>query len=235
VLQSVGLTPAALEIVANGADVAMLTGPDFIKSVPIWKALDPDTLIAFEMNGAALPPLNGFPARLVVPGWTATYWVKALTDLQVIDSAFDGFWMKTAYRVPKGLFGASGFESQDTAQNSPITSILINSLIVEPTLATPLARGRVVRIRGIAWDGGSGVRRVETSHDGGVSWREATLGPDHGRYAWRQWSYDLVPQAAGTFMVRAVARDGSAQSPGLIHNPAGYHHNVVQKVDFDVA
>jgi light-regulated signal transduction histidine kinase (bacteriophytochrome) len=75
------------------------------------------------MNGAPLPLANGFPARLVVPGWTATYWVKALADLQVTDKAFDGFWMKTAYRVPKGMFGMSGFESQDTEQNSPITSI----------------------------------------------------------------------------------------------------------------
>jgi DMSO/TMAO reductase YedYZ molybdopterin-dependent catalytic subunit len=237
VLQSVGISRAALEIVANGADVAMLTGPDFIKSVPMWKALDPDTLIAFEMNGATLPPLNGFPARLVVPGWTATYWIKALSEIQVSDRAFDGFWMTTAYRVPKAMFGASGFESQDTAQNSPITSILINSLIVEPTLAAPLTRGRAVRIRGIAWDGGAGVRRVEASLDGGATWREATLGPDHGRYAWRQWSYELLPPAAGmqTLMVRAIARDGSVQSPALIHNPAGYHHNVIQKVDFYVA
>jgi DMSO/TMAO reductase YedYZ molybdopterin-dependent catalytic subunit len=237
VLESAGVAASAIEVVANGADVAMLSGPDFIKSLPMWKALDPDTLIAFEMNEAPLPSWNGFPARLVVPGWTATYWVKALVDLQVSDRPFDGFWMKTAYRVPKDLFGESGFPTQDTAQNSPITTIKINSLIVDPAPGQRLTRARPVRLQGIAWDGGSGVQRVETSLDGGTRWREATLGADLGRFAWRQWYDEFTPQTVGvqSFMVRAIARDGSAQSPSLIHNPAGYHHNVIQKVDFDVA
>jgi hypothetical protein len=208
-----------------------------LKSLPVWKALDENTLIAYAMNGQPLPHFNGFPARLVVPGWTATYWVKALVDLQVSDKRFDGFWMKTGYRVPKGLFGASGFDSQDTEQNSPITAIRINSLVIDPGPGARITRGRAVRIQGIAWDGGSGVRRVDTSLDGGTSWREASLGPDLGRYAWRQWSYEFTPQTAGahSFMVRAVARDGSEQSQTLVQNPAGYHHNVIQKVDFDVA
>jgi len=127
----------------------MLTGPDFVKSLPMWKALDPDTLLAFEMNGKPLPTWNGFPARLVVPGWTATYWIKAVADLTVSDKAFDGFWMKTAYRVPKGMFGDSGFASQDTEQNSPITAIKVNSLIVDP------APGRASRSAGASRSRGS--------------------------------------------------------------------------------
>jgi DMSO/TMAO reductase YedYZ molybdopterin-dependent catalytic subunit len=237
VLESAGLAATALEVVANGADVAMLSGPDFVKSLPMSKALDRDTLIAFEMNGKPLPVWNGFPARLVVPGWTATYWVKALVDLQVSDKPFDGFWMKTGYRVPKGLFGPSGFDSQDTEQSSPITSIKVNSLVVDPAPGARLARGRRTRVRGIAWDGGSGVQRVEASLDGGTSWREALLDRDLGRYAWRQWHFDFTPQTVGAqpFMVRAVARDGSGQAQTLVQNPAGYHHNVIQRVDFDVA
>ncbi len=237
VLENAGLGPNALEVVANGADAAMLTGPDFVKSLPMWKALDADTLIAFEMNGAPLPVWHGFPARLVVPGWTATYWVKAITDLQVSDKAYDGFWMKTGYRVPKGMFGASGFDSQDTGQNSPITAIKVNSLIVDPAPGTVLPIGRPVDVRGIAWDGGSGVRSVEVSLDGGASWREARLGPELGRYAWRQWFHHFTPSVAGqqSFRVRAFARDGSAQVETLLHNPAGYHHNVVQSVDYRVA
>jgi DMSO/TMAO reductase YedYZ molybdopterin-dependent catalytic subunit len=237
VLEDSGIAPGALEVVANGADAPMLTGPDFVKSVPLWKALDPDTLIAFEMNGEALPSWNGFPARLVVPGWTATYWIKAVTDLTVSDQPYDGFWMKTAYRVPKGLFGASGFESQDTEQNSPITSIKVNSLIVAPAPGGVLPRGRRTEFHGIAWDGGSGIARVEVSSDGGASWKEARLGRDLGRYSWRQWRWDFTPNATGpqSVLARAFARDGSAQSETLIHNPAGYHHNVVQKADYDVA
>jgi len=236
VLEDAGLAVGALEVVANGADAPMLTGPDFVKSLPMWKALDADTLLAFEMNGAPLPVLNGGPARIVAPGWTATYWLKAVTDLTVTDKAFDGFWMKTAYRVPKGTFGESGFQSQDTEQNSPITSIRVNSLIVGPAPGTTLPAGRRVEVMGIAWDGGSGIRRVEVSLDGGSNWREARLGHDLGRYSWRQWRYEFKPQAgAVTVLARAVARDGATQSEKLIHNPAGYHHNVVQRADYHVA
>jgi len=236
VLEDAGLAAGALEVVANGSDVPMLTGPDFVKSLPMWKALDPDTLLAFEMNGEPLPALNGGPARIVAPGWTATYWVKAVEDLTVTDKPFDGFWMKTAYRVPKGLFGASGFQSQDTEQNSPITSIRVNSLIVTPAPGAMLPAGRRVEVMGIAWDGGSGIRKVEVSLDGGASWRGARLGRDLGRYSWRQWRYDFKPQAGSvTVLARAVARDGATQSEKLIHNPAGYHHNVVQRADYHVA
>jgi hypothetical protein len=211
VLESASLTTSALEVVANGADVGVLTAPDYIKSLPMWKVIGDDTLIA--------------------------YWVKALVDLQVSDKPFDGFWMKTGYRVPKGVFGPSGFDSQDTAQNSPITIIKVNSLIVDPSPGARLMRGRVARIQGVAWDGGSGIRRVEISLDGGTNWRDSTLGADLGRYAWQPWHFEFTPQTAGvqSFMVRALARDGSTQPKALIHNPAGYHHNVIQKVDFDVA
>jgi DMSO/TMAO reductase YedYZ molybdopterin-dependent catalytic subunit len=236
-LEDAGIATGAVEVVANGADAPMLTGPDFVKSLPMWKALDPDTLLAFEMNGAPLPPTNGFPARLVVPGWTATYWIKAVTELTLSDKAFDGFWMKTAYRVPKGMFGASDFGSQDTEQNSPITSIRVNSLIVGPTPGSALAAGRRVEVTGIAWDGGSGIRAVEVSLDGGATWRKAKLGRELGRYSWRQWRYDFEPKAAGTatVLVRALGRDGATQSEKLVHNPAGYHHNLVQRADYHVA
>jgi len=237
VLEDAGLAAGALEVVADGADAPALTGPDFVKSLPMWKALDPDTLIASEMNGEPLPTWNGAPARIVAPGWTATYWVKAVTELTVTDKPFDGFWMKTAYRVPKGLFGASGFESQDTEQNSPITTIKVNSLIVSPAPGATLPLGRRVEVMGIAWDGGSGIRKVEVSLDGGAGWREARFGRDLGRYAWRHWHFDFKPKAAGSqsILVRAVARDGSTQAEQLIHNPAGYHHNVVQRADYHVA
>ena len=237
VLEDAGLAAGALEVRADGADLPTLTGPDFVKSLPMWKALDENTLIAFEMNGKRLSRWNGFPARLVVPGWTATYWVKALTELSVLDRAFDGFWMKTAYRVPKGLFGESRFETQDTEQNSPITAIRVNSLIVDPAPGATLKAGRRAEILGIAWDGGSGIHMVEVSLDGGASWRKVTLGRDLGRYSWRQWRFGLKPMRAGalTLMARASARDGSTQAESLIVNPAGYHHNVVQKIEYRIA
>ncbi|MGB5132863.1 MAG: molybdopterin-dependent oxidoreductase [Steroidobacteraceae bacterium] len=236
VLEEAGLAAGAVELKADGTDQPTLTGPDFVKSLPMWKALDEDTLIAFEMNGEGLSRWNGFPARLVVPGWTATYWVKALTELSVLDRPFDGFWIKTAYRVPKGLFGPSGFETQDTEQNSPITAIRINSLVIDPAPGAQLRIGRRIEALGIAWDGGSGIRTVQVSLDGGSSWREARLGRDLGRYSWRQWRFGFAPAHAGalTLMARARAQDGSIQSDSLIANPAGYHHNVVQKIEYQV-
>jgi DMSO/TMAO reductase YedYZ molybdopterin-dependent catalytic subunit len=237
VLEDAGFDRNAIEIVANGADAPMLTGPDFVKSLPMWKALDADSLIAFQMNGEPLSNWHGFPARLVLPGWTATYWVKALTELRVLDRPFDGFWMKTAYRVPKALFGPSGFESQDSEQSSAITAIRVNSLIIGPTPGATIAVGRRTELLGIAWDGGSGIRSVEVSLNNGASWREAKLDRDLGRYAWRQWRYGLEPSQTGAFtlMARARARDGTTQSDTLIANPAGYHHNVVQKVEYHAA
>lgn len=234
VLEAAGIAPAAVEVVADAADAPTLTGPDFAKSLPMWKALDADTLIAYEMNGEPLPRWNGAPVRLVVPGWTATYWVKCLTALTIADRPFDGFWMKSAYRVPKGVFGPSGFESQDSEQNSPITAMRVNSLIVDPAPGATLAAGRRAGIRGIAWDGGSGIRRVGVSTDGGTTWRDADLGRDFGRYSFRPWRFDAMPAADGTLRiaVRAEARDGSTQPDGLVPNPAGYHHNVVQSVDY---
>ena len=237
VLEAAGLDASALEVRADGADAPTLRGPDFVKSLPMWKALDADTLIAFEMNGEPLSRWHGFPARLVVPGWTATYWVKSLTELNVLDRPFDGFWMKTAYRVPKDLFGASRFESQDNEKNSPITAIRVNSLIVDPAPGATLTPGRRKEVFGIAWDGGSGIRGVDVSQDGGATWREAKLGHDHGRYSWQQWRFPLTPAQPGslTLMARARAGDGSTQVDALIPNPAGYHHNVVQQVEYRVA
>ena len=234
VLESAGLAPGALEVVADAADSPTLSGPDFTKSLPLWKALDDDTLVAYEMNGESLPRWHGFPARLVVPGWTATYWVKCLTALSVVAVPFDGFWMKTAYRVPKDLFGPSGFKSQESANSDPITAIRVNSLIVDPEPGSVVPAGRPFAIQGIAWDGGSGIRRVSVSADGSATWRDAGLGRDLGRYAWRPWRYDASLAAGDTLRlaVRAEAIDGSTQPEALVPNPAGYHHNVVQHAEY---
>lgn len=237
VLDAAGIAPEAVEVVADAADSPPLSAPDFAKSLPMWKALDADTLVAYEMNGEPLPRWNGSPARLVVPGWTATYWVKSVTALTILDRPFDGYWVRTSYRVPKGLFGPSRFESQDNDQTSPITFIRINSLIVDPEPGAVLAAGRGTAIRGIAWDGGSGIRRVEASTDDGASWRDAELGADLGPYSFRPWRFDVTPRS-GTQLrvkVRAVARDGSTQPETLVVNPAGYHHNIVQQADYRVA
>jgi DMSO/TMAO reductase YedYZ molybdopterin-dependent catalytic subunit len=238
VLQKAGVAAGALEVVFNGADTPLLPGtPDFLKSLPIDRALDENTLIAFEMNGAPLPHWNGAPARLVVPGWTGTYWVKHLTEIRIQPAAFDGFWMKSAYRIPTGAFATARFGSQETPENTPITEMVVNSLITSPAPATRLRRGEPARLAGKAWDAGAGIAAVEVSLDGRQSWRPAKLGRDLGRFAWREFELPLDTSRTGPVevAVRARSRNGSTQPEKLTPNPAGYHDNIVQTARVEVS
>ena len=239
VLAKAGLRKETIEIVLNGADGPVIDKtPDFIKSIPIWKALDENTIVAFGMNGQPLPHFNGFPARLVVPGWTATYWMKHLVSIEAATKPFDGFWMKSAYRIPNGKFPIiERFLSQENDANTPITEIVVNSLTTSPAEGQRFKFGRPIDVSGIAWDGGYGVRLVEVSTDGGKTWHEASLGKDDGRFAFRPWSYRFNPAGAGTYRITAKAtnRVGQTQVDTLIFNPAGYHNNVIRPTTISVA
>jgi DMSO/TMAO reductase YedYZ molybdopterin-dependent catalytic subunit len=233
VLDKAGVKKEALEIVFDGADKGALDKtPDFAKSIPLWKAVEESTLIAYEMNGQPLPHWHGFPARIVVPGWTATYWVKHLTSINVATRPFDGFWMKSAYRIPVGKFPmVSRFLSQETAVNTPITEMVVNSLIVSHRDGAAVRTGAPITIAGVAWDGGYGIRSVEVSADGGKTWVPAALGRDLGRFAFRTFSRRYAPKAGKqTIMARATNALGQTQTASLILNPAGYHHNVMHAV-----
>src|SRR5215469_16849519 len=238
VLDRAGVATTAVEVVFNGADAPVLPAtPDFLKSIPIERALDENTLIAFEMNGHPLPHWNGAPARLVVPGWTGTYWVKHLTEIRVDTVPFDGFWVKSAYRIPTGAFPGARFKTQETPETTPITEILVNSLITSHVSGAQLKHGARVELAGKAWDGGAGIAAVEVSMDGRESWREATLGPDLGRFAWREFHLPLDTSKSGTLevAVRARSRSGAIQPDKLTVNPSGYHDNIVQTVSVEVS
>jgi DMSO/TMAO reductase YedYZ molybdopterin-dependent catalytic subunit len=231
VLAKAGLRKDAVEIVLDGADGPIVDKtPDFVKSIPLWKALDENTIIAYRMNGEALPHWNGFPARLVLPGWTGTYWMKHLVSIEAVARRFDGFWMKGAYRIPLGKFPlVQHFQSQMTETNEPIGEIVVNSLIAAPGEGQQFRVGEPVALSGVAWDGGYGIRRVEVSIDE-APWQSAALGPDLGRFAFRAWSFRFAPQTPGkhSIAVRASNAIGQTQAESLIFNPAGYHNNVVR-------
>jgi DMSO/TMAO reductase YedYZ molybdopterin-dependent catalytic subunit len=238
VLHRAGVAPDALEVVFDGADSPLLpTTPDFLKSLPVERALDENTLIAFEMNGRPLPHWNGAPARLIVPGWVGTYWVKHLTAIRIEPKAFDGFWMKAAYRVPTGAFPGSRFASQETAETTPVTELMVNSLITSHVSGARLRRGERTELAGKAWDSGAGIEGVEVSADRGQSWRDATLQRDLGRFAWREFRFALDTSKAGPLemAVRARSRSGAKQPDKLTPNPSGYHDNIVQTVSLEVA
>jgi sulfite dehydrogenase len=234
VLDKVGLKNEAIEIVLAGTDKgATERTPQFIKSIPVWKAIEDTTLVAYEMNGEPLPHWNGFPARIIVPGWTATYWMKHVTSIRATTKPFDGFWMKGAYRIPVGKFPVvAHFASQETAVNTPITEMVVNSLITSHADGAKIKGGSKATVGGVAWDAGYGISTVEISTDGGKDWAAATLGPDLGRFALRGFTHNLTMPAKGNLkiMARAINKIGQSQAAALIANPAGYHHNVIQSL-----
>ncbi len=239
VLERAGLKKEALEIVVAGTDRGSVDKtPGFIKSIPVWKAVEDTTLIAYEMNGKPLPHWNGFPARIVVPGWTATYWMKHVTQISVATKPFEGFWMKSAYRIPVGKFPiVARFASQETAVNTPITEMVVNSLMTSHGDGATVKAGGKVAVSGIAWDAGYGIHAVDISTDGGSTWTAATLGEDLGRFAFRTFSYAVAVPTKGNYkiMARASNKIGQSQASVLIANPAGYHHNVVQTLNLVAA
>lgn len=233
ILSQAGIKSSAVEVVFDGADVPVSSKtPDFQKSLPVAKALHADTLIAFAMNGQPLPEAQGFPARLVVPGWTATYWVKQLISIKAVTKPFDGYWMKKAYRVPKGTFPTveAAWPSQSNETNVPITEVIVNSLITKPSTGVRVKKGEHIKISGFAWDSGYGIAKVEISVNAGRTWNVAQLDRDLGLYSWRRFFYEFKAEKAGpvTALSRATNLKGHTQSEILVFNAAGYHHNVPQ-------
>lgn len=227
-----GIKPGAMEVSIAGLDSGGLASvPDYVKSLTIDVARQPDTLVAYEMNGSPLPLLNGFPARLVVPGWFATYWVKGLSAITVLDRPFEGFWVKEAYRIPATN---DGLESPDhLAQRTiPIHHMRVRSFVVAPENGDEIPLSQPCLLDGIAFDGGQGIRRVEYSADGGSAWKEATLGTDLGRFSFRRWRAEWQPTARGEhrILVRATSNDGTMQPAAAGWNRAGYLRNVIESI-----
>jgi sulfite oxidase len=234
VLKHAGVKPSAREILFDGADVPLGAMPDFQRSIPLTKALDPNTLLAYEMNGETLPVKHGFPLRVVVPGWAGDSWIKWLTSIRVLDQEHDGFWMKSAYRHP-GRPAAPGIPiPADRMQ--PVTSLRLKSVIAGPLDGAQLDPGRPTIIRGVAW-GTDLVTSVEISTDGGRSWKSAALKSDQRtRFGWRQWEFAWTPPQAAYYTILARARDASGNTQPLDQewNPSGYLWNVVPRVRVNV-
>jgi sulfite dehydrogenase len=233
VLKAAGVKAEALEVRLGGADKPpMEATPVFHKSIPIEKALDGDTIVAISMNNAPLPLLNGYPARLVVPGWVGTYWMKHLTSIEVSSQPLSNFWMKSAYRVPAGMFPVDHpFKSQLTDTTAPITEIVVNSLIADPLEGQEVERSGF-NIRGVAWDRGTGINRVEVSLDGGSTWQDAVLDRPLGPFGYRRFSLQTGLMRPGTYRLacRATSQAGERQASVLKANPGGYHNNVPRPI-----
>ncbi|HQR43103.1 MAG TPA: molybdopterin-dependent oxidoreductase [Gemmatales bacterium] len=232
VLKLAGVKTGALEVTFAGLDKGgPATVPDYVKSIPLAEALKNEVLLAYNMNGVPLPVLNGFPIRLVVPGWFATYWVKAIGEINVINKPFDGYWVQKAYRIPKGnLVDKPGDLAKETI---PIHKMLVRSFFVLPGNNSTVPAGKPVQLDGIAFDGGSGIKAVELSEDGGKTWKPTQLGEDLGKYSFRRWRQTWTPEKAGDYrlLVRATANSGETQPMQPSWNRAGYLRNHVEAWD----
>jgi sulfite oxidase len=233
VMRLAGPTPRAKHVAFRGMDVLPQEGtPEFIRSIPIAKALDPNTLLAMKMNGAPLTPEHGFPVRSLVPGWIGAASIKWLQEIRVLPHQFDGPYMNPGYTMPVAA-GSSGVTPQPDA-TTPITSLRIKSIIAQPIEGALLmlsAEGPLT-IRGASWAGESAVEKVEVSTDEGRSWRLATLDNDHAKYAWRLWHSEWQPHRPGEYTILSQATDaaGRAQPMNPPWNPGGYLWNGVDRV-----
>jgi DMSO/TMAO reductase YedYZ molybdopterin-dependent catalytic subunit len=221
---------SAKQVAFNGLDTAIFEAGDFVKALDMNQAMDPDVLVAYSMNGTDLPMLNGYPVRLVVPGYYGTYWVKHLSDIDVIDSVYDGFWMRPAYRVPDNDCACVEPGTAPSATR-PIGRFTVRSFITSLQNGARVSAGQQVVVKGIAFDGGQGIREVAYSTDGGQTWREAKLGEDIGRYSFREFAFAFTPRAGSNELrVRAWNRSGQSQPMEALWQPAGYMRNVVERV-----
>ena len=234
-LDRAGVKGGAVEVSFSGLDRAAMSGtPNFVKALEVDHARDGEVMVAFQMNDAALPMLNGFPLRLVVPGWYATYWVKALNHIQVLPQKFHGFWMDKAYRIPTSPDGKESPEHL-ASETTPIHRMSLRSLFVRPEPGEQIPAKAPFEIQGIAFDGGAGIQRVEVSSDDGASWGTALLDQELGKYSWRRWRFRWSPADPGKYRlkVRAFNRAGQQQTTSL-WNRAGYMRNVIEQTEVEV-
>jgi DMSO/TMAO reductase YedYZ molybdopterin-dependent catalytic subunit len=237
VLDRAGVKAGAVAVRSSGLDNPVVQGaPKLMKPLDIDHARNGEVILAFQMNGEQLPLLNGFPVRLVVPGWYADYWVKMLSDVEVLDAPDQNYFEAVAYRVPDTPHasvkpGETGFKTV------PVSRLVPRSFFTNVTDATTVKAGAAMPIKGIAFGGDCGVSQVELSADGGQSWQKTALGRDEGTYSFREWSTQITAPQSGTLtlQVRSTNTKGEVQPAEPNWNGGGFMRNVIERVQFTVA
>jgi DMSO/TMAO reductase YedYZ molybdopterin-dependent catalytic subunit len=228
-LDKAGVKAGAKQVKFDGVDGPVLPStPDFAKALDIDHAMDGEVMIGYAMNGADLPMLNGYPVRLIVPGYYGTYWVKHLNEITVIDDVLNNFWMATAYRIPDNACACVPPGGAAT-KTRPIGRLDVRSFITNVDDGARIAADRAIPVRGIAFDGGYGISEVDLSTDGGRTWKAAELGKDLGKYSFRAWQAAVtLPPGKHDLKVRATNAIGQSQPSDPLWNPSGYMRNVVE-------
>jgi DMSO/TMAO reductase YedYZ molybdopterin-dependent catalytic subunit len=232
ILDRAGVLPGGVQVRFTGLDTGEVPEtPVFMKSLAIDHAMDGEVMVAYGMNGAQFPLLNGFPLRLVVPGWYSTYWVKMLSHIEVLDKPDDNYWMRSAYLIPD-TSGATMQPGEKDVKMIPINRMVPRSFITNLSDNATVRRGVPVAVRGIAFGGDTGVKSVAFSSDGGSSWQNAALGKDYGRYSFRRWHSSYLPKQSGTYklMVKTTNSNNLSQPTASTWNPGGFMRNVIEQV-----
>jgi len=236
-LDMAGVKSGSLQVQFQGLETG--PGPEglgsnlFLKSLDLGNPVLDECVVAYLMNGEPLPMLNGFPVRLVVPGYFATYWTKCLTWIRVLNASDENFWMKTGYRVPDTPHGNTTPEDVKAGKvkTVPVERFPVRSFLISPDGSSKIPAGMIVTLRGIAFSGFGRVNQVEVSDNGGRSWMAARLGDDHGAYSFRTWEASWTAKSPGRYSlaVRATDEKGNTQPDEPIWNPGGYLWNRIEQ------
>jgi DMSO/TMAO reductase YedYZ molybdopterin-dependent catalytic subunit len=238
-LNAAEVKPGSVQIqfqgLETGGGAKGLPSNRFLKSLDLSNPVLDECVVAYLMNGEPIPMLNGFPVRLIVPGYFATYWTKGLSWIRVLDKADENFWMKTAYRVPDTPRGNTTPEDvkAGTVKTVPIGRMPVRSFAITPDGASKIPAGMNVTVRGIAFSGYGGVVKVDISDDGGKNWSGAKLGENFGPYSFRTWETQWAPKTAGrnSLMVRATDEKGNTQPDAPEWNAGGYLWNRIERLE----
>jgi len=221
-LERAGIRPGAMEVLATGADSGpvALGHAAYARSVPLATALDPDTIVALEMNGRPLLAAHGAPVRLVVPGWYGMASVKWLSQLEVVGERFAGYFQSHRY-----VYREPGKAPE------PVTRMRVKSMFTAPLDGSRVEMGPL-RVGGFAWSGTGRIARVEVAFAGGEEWIEARLAADGESHAWRGWELIWTPPWRGRHVLRCRATDdaGNVQPDAGRWNELGYGANGVQSI-----
>jgi len=242
ILDLAGVKSGSLQLQFQGLETGQ--GPAgfgsnlFLKSLDLANPVVDECIVAYLMNGEPLPMLNGFPVRLVVPGYFATYWTKCLTWIRVLDAPDENYWMKTAYRAPDTPRGNTSPEDVKAGKvkTVPLERFPVRSFLISPDESSKIPAGLGIMLRGIAFSGHGRVNRVEVSDDGGKTWGEATLGEDHGAYSFRTWEAPWKAKSPGRYSlaVRATDEKKNTQPDEAVWNPGGYLWNRIERQELVV-
>jgi sulfite dehydrogenase (cytochrome) subunit A len=235
-LERAGVKAGAVDVSFQGLDGPVLPQtPAFVKSLGVGHAMDREVMVAYAMNDQPLPMLNGFPIRLIVPGWYATYWVKSLNQIMVLPEKFSGFWMDKAYRVP-ATPNMNESPASLAEKTAPISTMTVRSLIVRPEAGDRIAAREPYAVEGVAFDGGKGIVKVEVSTDNAKTWASAELDPELGRYSWRRFRYQWTPAGSGAVRIMSRATNSSGQTQATRQwNRGGYARDVIDPIEVTVA